>query len=217
VLSIFLITATHSWSSADTGTSSVLRNRSIPYFPSVASSSNPALGVTYRPTLLGQLVGSGAVIGAGFALDGAFPADDDQGTTADEVGQFLGSPYTLLSGTVLYGVHGLITNDHGERTTARKMTLALGATYATVAILKVSVSSDRPDGSDNDSFPSGHAAGAFSVATVLDRQYGGVTGWIAYGAAAFVAASRVHGTHHRFEDVVAGAVIGHFYGWLFTR
>lgn len=191
--------------------------QAIPYFPSATSAVDPALDFTYRPTLLGQIAGSGAVVGAGFALDDAFPPDDDQGTTMDEVGQFLGSPYTLLGGTALYGIHGLVTNHHGERITARKTALSLAATYATVAVLKSTISSDRPDGSGDDSFPSGHTAGAFAVATVLDRQYGGATGWVAYGAAAFVGASRMHGTHHRFEDVVAGAAIGHFFGWLFTR
>lgn len=217
-MTVFLILAAAPRSFATPGTQPPPPTpQAIPYFPSAASTVNPALDVTYRPTLLGQLVGSGAIVGAGFALDDAFPPDDDQGTTMDDVGQFLGSPYTLLGGTALYGIHGLVTNHHGERTTARKAALSLAATYATVAVLKTTVSSDRPDGSGDDSFPSGHTAGAFAVAAVLDRQYGGATGWVAYGAAAFVGASRMHGTHHRFEDVVAGAAIGHFFGWLFTR
>ena len=205
------------WSSAGLAPpDSVARVEAPPITP-VSSSIDPVFGFTYHPSLTRQLAGSAAVMGAGFALDDAIPPGDEQGTTFDDVGRFLGSPYTLLGGTLLYGLHGVITNDHGERTAAKKVTFALGATYATVAILKLSISEDRPDGSDDDSFPSGHAAGAFAVATALDRQYGGATGWIAYGAATFVATSRVNGMHHRFEDVVAGAVIGHFYGWLFTR
>ena len=45
----------------------------------------------------------------------------------------------------------------------------------------------------------------------------GIVPWIAYGATAFVGASRVVGNHHWFSDVMAGAVIGRFFGRLMTH
>ena len=87
---------------------------------------------------------------------------------------------------------------------------------ATVAVLKILTDRERPGGSNQYSFPSGHAGTSFAAATVLDRRYGGAVGWIAYGLAGFVGASRVVGNHHYFSDVMAGAVIGRFFGRIFT-
>jgi membrane-associated phospholipid phosphatase len=55
-----------------------------------------------------------------------------------------------------------------------------------------------------------------AVATVLDREYDGVVPWVAYGATALVGAGRVVGNRHWFSDVMAGAVIGRFFGRLVT-
>jgi hypothetical protein len=192
-------------------------SRTIPYFPSATAASNPALGVTYRSSVVGQLAGSAAVMGVGFLLNSTIQPGEGQGTVVDDVGTVVGSPYLLLGGTALFGLDGMITDREEVKDNAKDMAFALAATYATVGALKLTISEERPDGSDDNSFPSGHAAGSFAAATVLDREYGGATGWIAYGVATFVAASRVYGDHHWFQDVVAGAVIGHFYGWLFTR
>jgi membrane-associated phospholipid phosphatase len=62
-----------------------------------------------------------------------------------------------------------------------------------------------------DSFPSGHTATAFSLATVVAMQYSGHT-WApiaAYAIAAGVGFSRLSGNHHWLSDVVIGGVVGH--------
>lgn len=41
-----------------------------------------------------------------------------------------------------------------------------------VETMKYSVRELRPDGSTNNSFPSGHTATAFSAATILHKEYG---------------------------------------------
>jgi membrane-associated phospholipid phosphatase len=56
-----------------------------------------------------------------------------------------------------------------------------------------------------------------AVATVLDREYDGIVPWVAYGATAWVMAGRVAGNRHWFSDVMAGAVIGRFFGRLMTH
>lgn len=159
---------------------------------------------------------SGAAIGAGFLLDDTIEPGSGEGTFVDRAGNALGSVTVLGGGTALVALDGWIEHDKGTLGLAKDLGLALAATTATVAVLKVSVSRERPDGSDDRSFPSGHSANSFAAATVLDRRYGGVVSWIAYGAAAFVAASRVIGNHHFVSDVVTGAVIGRFYGRLVT-
>lgn len=66
----------------------------------------------------------------------------------------------------------------------------------------------RP-GTSNDSFPSGHATEAFSVASVIAmRSKGWVLPALAYTAAALVAFDRVNDRVHFASDVAAGAALG---------
>lgn len=61
------------------------------------------------------------------------------------------------------------------------------------------------------SFPSGHAASAFAVATVIAnryRQHRWIP-WFSYGAAAFVALTRVPDQAHFPSDVFMGTVLGY--------
>jgi membrane-associated phospholipid phosphatase len=76
-----------------------------------------------------------------------------------------------------------------------------------VQTIKVAARRTRPDGTSL-SFPSGHSASAFATASVLQGQLGWKVGAPAYGAAAWVAASRMHAKRHYFSDVIAGAAIG---------
>lgn len=74
---------------------------------------------------------------------------------------------------------------------------------------------DRPEpGQEVNSFPSGHAMGAFSVATVFAGEYADRrwVPWVAYGTAGLVAASRVALGRHFPSDVAAGALLGHSLG-----
>ncbi|HEY6064768.1 MAG TPA: phosphatase PAP2 family protein [Thermoanaerobaculia bacterium] len=63
--------------------------------------------------------------------------------------------------------------------------------------------------SSHDSFPSGHATQAFSLASVVAmRAKGWVVPTIAYTAATLVAFDRVNDRVHFASDVVAGAILG---------
>ena len=73
--------------------------------------------------------------------------------------------------------------------------------------IKFSVGRSRPDGG-GFSFPSGHTTAAFASATVLHRHFGWKVGIPAYGAATYVAASRVQGKRHYLSDVAFGAALG---------
>ncbi len=61
------------------------------------------------------------------------------------------------------------------------------------------------------SFPSGHAAGAFSVATVVARRYANHkwVPWTVYGFATVVGLSRIADEAHFPSDVFVGAVVGY--------
>jgi PAP2 superfamily protein len=64
------------------------------------------------------------------------------------------------------------------------------------------------------SFPSGHATGAFTVATVFAGVYSDHrwVSWVAYGTAGLIGASRVALSRHFPTDVVAGALLGNSFG-----
>jgi PAP2 superfamily len=70
----------------------------------------------------------------------------------------------------------------------------------------------RPDGSDHQSFPSGHAAVTFATATVIERHLGWRKSLIGYTIASYVAASRLHDNRHYLSDVIFGAAVGSIAG-----
>lgn len=74
--------------------------------------------------------------------------------------------------------------------------------------LKLLVHEDRPDHSDDRSFPSGHTSVAFGAAIALERRYGWQIGLPATMLAVFVGTARVQARKHYWHDVVAGAAIG---------
>ncbi|MCL1141328.1 phosphatase PAP2 family protein [Shewanella gaetbuli] len=85
-----------------------------------------------------------------------------------------------------------------------------------VEALKAGVDKQRPDGSGDDSFPSGHTADSFAAATYINQRYGWEYGVPSYLVASYVAYTRVASDKHHVEDVLAGAAIGILAGWYFT-
>lgn len=75
----------------------------------------------------------------------------------------------------------------------------------------------RPNGADNQSFPSGHAAATFAFATVIERHLGWKHAALAYAVAAYVSASRLHDNVHYLSDVAMGAAVGTIAGRTVTE
>ena len=93
-----------------------------------------------------------------------------------------------------------------------------GVTTAGLSIaLKYIVKKDRPDMSNDHSFPSFHTSAAFAGAAFLQRRYGWQYGIPAYVLAGYVGWSRVYGKKHDWWDVAAGAAIGLGSSYIFTR
>ena len=91
--------------------------------------------------------------------------------------------------------------------TGASVIVAFGAKTA----LKAIVSEERPDHSDNKSFPSGHVSMAFAAARSIDKEFRKDCIWISiasYAAATAVGVERVVNKHHHWYDVAAGAAIG---------
>lgn len=92
--------------------------------------------------------------------------------------------------------------------------------------LKFAVHRERPDGSNHQSFPSGHASVTFATATVIERHLGWRKSVLGYAIASYVAMSRIHDNRHYLSDVIFGAAVGTIAGrtvvhhqadyWAFT-
>jgi len=88
---------------------------------------------------------------------------------------------------------------------------SVGVAHVGKTALKAMVKEERPDHSDNKSFPSGHTAMAFAAARSIDKEFRKDCIWIpiaGYAAATAVGIERVTGDRHHWYDVVAGAGIG---------
>jgi membrane-associated phospholipid phosphatase len=105
---------------------------------------------------------------------------------------------------------------HGDLEGVGRAGWAMGATRLVTDGLKSTIHEERPDESNDRSFPSGHTSMSFSAAATLHKRYGWKYGIPAYAVAAFVGAARVEADKHYVHDVVVGAAIGEAAGWLLT-
>ena len=99
---------------------------------------------------------------------------------------------------------------------AGELGLSLAVTGGATAGLKSAFPEERPDHSDDRSFPSGHTSLSFASAGYLQRRYGWRWGLPATLAAGVVGLSRVESKDHHWYDVVAGAALGEAVAYVIT-
>lgn len=159
---------------------------------------------------LGFAVGAG--ISAGVytkdkSIEYSFQPHAMFGNTGDKVISTIGSPFVMLGGGIITTIVGASTHNEKLAVTGEAIMeslfwseiIAIGAKYA--------FNRDRPDGSSKG-FPSAHATGVFSTATVLQMMYGWKVGVPAYAFASLVSLARVDAYKHFPSDVLMGATIG---------
>ena len=115
--------------------------------------------------------------------------------------------FQALVGIGLY-TGGRIANKGGLAQTGGDIMRAQILSQLYVQALKYSVRRERPDKSDNLSFPSGHSSSAFATAGVLQQHYGWKVGVPALILAGYVATARVHDNKHYLSDVIFGGAMG---------
>jgi len=108
--------------------------------------------------------------------------------------------------------------EHGLWDRAVETGWAWGTAIVLNYSIKAMVNSPRPDGADNNSFPSGHTAWAFSGAELVRMEYGWGWGAGAYAVATGVAFLRLYNNDHWASDILFGAGLGiltaHIGGWM---
>nr|WP_260260731.1 phosphatase PAP2 family protein [Vibrio intestinalis] len=116
----------------------------------------------------------------------------------------------------LVATAALIPTYHRDWQGLKQAGFSIGVASGVGLIGKSLVDKERPDGSDNDSFPSNHTANAFASATTLQQRYGWEVGIPAYGVAILAGIARVEAEEHYYSDVLAGAAIGIASGYFLT-
>jgi membrane-associated phospholipid phosphatase len=111
-----------------------------------------------------------------------------------------------------YGTTLYLEDEEGEIEFYKSFFSTFGATH----MLKRTVRKERPDHSDNKSFPSGHTSASFQGATFIHRRYGIKYAIPAYLGATFVGYSRIYADKHDLTDVIAGMIIGSGFSYYFT-
>lgn len=127
---------------------------------------------------------------------------------------------------VLLFLAGWYFHKKNVTTCALSCLFGLAVSGILVQLLKFAIGRGRPDmglpawtfrpwafGNDWHSFPSGHAASTFSIATVLSAFYP-TKWWLWYAVASFIGIGRVLGESHFPTDVLAGALLGSLCGGL---
>ncbi|WP_407488716.1 phosphatase PAP2 family protein [Elizabethkingia anophelis] len=139
-------------------------------------------------------------------------------STKTEVNEHLPKPSTLdnftqfLPAAMVYGLNLVsIEGKHNLRDRSIILGTSLAITTAIVTPVKHLVKEERPDQSNNLSFPSGHTAIAFATAHFIFREYKDTNFWIAisgYPIAAFTGIYRMVNNKHWLGDIMAGAGVG---------
>ena len=131
--------------------------------------------------------------------------DIDNKMTIDDFMQF--APAASVYALNAMGIEG--------KNNLKDRSIILATSYlimnTTVFALKGITKVERPDGTSNNSFPSGHTANAFAGAEFLWQEYKDKSIW--YGISGYIVATgtglfRMYNNRHWLTDVAAGAGIG---------
>jgi membrane-associated phospholipid phosphatase len=164
---------------------------------------------------------AGALIASDRKTAALLPNTTDQSVWSGRVSQ-LGSGYSLagFSGAT-YLIGQLSGNSHASEAGLLALE-ALGHTQIAVFAVKQITNRERPLDHDSrggfweggNSFPSGHAAGSFAVATVFAYEYREhlAIPIAAYSLATLISASRLSAQRHWVSDIFVGASAGFLIG-----
>ena len=182
-------------------------------------SASDSLAVKSNNFKAGELILPMSLIGAG-ALGFVEPIREMCVDFQGNVNNWRGNcPTTIVDDYLQYvplaSVYGLSLFGADAKHNYVDRTLEVGVSCAALVGIvggaKFLIQKERPDGSDFNSFPSGHSAKVFMGAELVRIEYGEEHPWLAVGAytiATATGALRVYNNHHWISDVIAGAGVG---------
>lgn len=130
----------------------------------------------------------------------AMPAHASSSDNIDKAGDIL----SFAIPAVAYGSTYYMDDKEGRQ----QFYYSFATNVAATQVLKSVIDKERPNGRDEESFPSGHTSMAFQGASFIHKRYGLEYSIPAYIGAGFVAYSRVEADEHDVTDVLAGAALG---------
>jgi hypothetical protein len=197
--------------------------------PLAVEPSNQGGELVSRPVL--KVVGllfAGALMGDYEFRDEAQERRDGLTNAVAEVGNSFGDWRYLVPALSAGYLTAEITGSDGLKRTFVQAGAAAALATGITGGLKYTVGRARPYAAGNsfdfrpfsgaNSFPSGHAAAAFAIATaVADQTTDGWSDYVLYGAATLTALSRINDNKHWTSDVLVGALVGHVSARWVTR
>ncbi|MFM7016514.1 MAG: phosphatase PAP2 family protein [Bacteroidota bacterium] len=193
--------------------------------------------VKLKKTDLNYILPSAALIGMTYTFDQPIQRElaylNNHNTDVNSFNKsvtYLGDGAINMSVSSLFVLHGLLFNNHRSIETGYLSAKAMVHAGIVVFVLKTMAGRERPltkeqqgsfhffekmdAGSGYHSFPSGHTITAFSMATVIAKEYADKkwVGGTAYGLATLVGFSRIGLSKHWASDVFTGALLGYAIG-----
>ncbi|MCB7482041.1 phosphatase PAP2 family protein [Christiangramia sediminis] len=155
-----------------------------------------------------------AVLIVCYFLSFQFLLAQDTSETPPEIGttQKIGDVVLIALPAATLVTSLIIKDNKGAWQFTKGLLLTGAVTYG----LKFGINKQRPDMSNDNSFPSGHTSTVFHSAGYVHRRYGFNYSIPGYVVAGFTAASRIDSKKHDILDVIAGAAIGLGSNLLFT-
>jgi membrane-associated phospholipid phosphatase len=136
-----------------------------------------------------------------------------QNVTAKDNTEKTGDVLRVLIPSLALGSTFYLNDKEGRQQFYSSFLTNAAITYA----LKKQIKKQRPNGEDNDAFPSGHTSVAFQGASFIHTRYGLKYAIPAYLSASYVGYSRITSDQHDEKDVIAGATIGVVSSLYFTK
>jgi membrane-associated phospholipid phosphatase len=128
-------------------------------------------------------------------------------TTFEGWARVVGQEWVLGGGALATYAIGRVSGDPKLAAVGGDLVEAQLLAGTTSFTLKHAIRRPRPDG-EARSFPSGHAAGGFAAATVIQRHYGIKGAVPAFAAAVLISGARLQANSHYATDVILGAALG---------
>jgi len=160
---------------------------------------------------------TGVLIASDRSIEARVPVSQQRGSQA--ISNY--ATFSLMTGAIgAYALGQLTHNDHLRETGLLSGEAVLNDILIT-SVLKEAIGRQRPfEGNGKgaffqggSSFPSQHAAVAWSVASIVAHEYPGpLTKLLAYGLASTVTVTRVTGKQHYPSDVLVGSALGWYLG-----